>query len=56
MSRKQVPRLVEQAIWKDKIKKRVKIEELKFKQAAEQEFIATMSALMKDDFDQELVK
>ena len=53
---KQAPRIIEQAIWKDKIRTRAKIDDKKLELAAEKEFIATMSALMKDDFKQELTK
>ena len=53
---KQAPRIIEQAIWKDKIRTRAKIDNKKLELAAEKEFIATMSALMKDDFKQEVAK
>jgi len=48
-----ISRVLEQTIWNKKIKARAKIDELKFKQAAEQEFINTMMGLMKDDIQQE---
>ena len=54
---KQAPRVIEQAIWKDKIRTRAKIDDKKIELAAEkelQEFVDSMSALMKDDFKQEL--
>ena len=50
---KPISRVLEQKVWQGKIKTRAKIDELKFKQAAEQEFINTMMGLMKDDIQQE---
>jgi hypothetical protein len=50
---KPISRVLEQKVWQGKIKTRAKIDELKFQQAAEKEFIRLMTVIMKDDIQQE---
>ncbi len=50
---KPISRVLEQKVWKGKIKTRDKIDELKFQQATEKEFMRLMTVIMKDDIKQE---